>query len=122
MGMSPDILQIDSSAIAGWFYPSPLLRHAALYRVFNDPPHHNPSRHSLTHHHLNYLCFIMTIIQTIQREQAARLRFLISQELKAGDCTPEEARQWAVATLDAEIANECKPTWKGPDDRAPIFI
>lgn len=64
----------------------------------------------------------MSIIQTIQREQVARLRFLISQELKAGDCTYEQARQWAVATLDAEIADECKPIWKGPDDREQAFI
>jgi len=36
--------------------------------------------------------------------------------------TEKQAREWAIATIEAEDRDQYQPTWKGPDDREPIFI
>ena len=64
----------------------------------------------------------MNILDQARADYIRRIRYYVAQFLREGDCTEKQAREWAIATIEAEDRDKCQPTWKGPDDREPIFI
>lgn len=64
----------------------------------------------------------MNILEQARADYLRRIRYYVAQFLKEGDCTEKQAREWAIATIEAEDRDQYQPTWKGPDDREPIFI
>jgi hypothetical protein len=64
----------------------------------------------------------MNILDQARADYIRRIRYHVAQFLKEGDCTEKQAREWAIATIEAEDRDQYQPAWKGPDDREPIFI
>ena len=58
------------------------------------------------------------IIEQARMDYLRRIRFYMAKFMRDDNCTPEQARQWAVSVIEAEDADDYRREWKGPDDRA----